>query len=171
MTDVALSVAVVTAATGIVAASLPQAAGIISEGLRSRRDRRERDARDMREACLDLLSSVGDLRVGLGGAARGAHGEEMSVRLAEINAAAATVQRHALSVAQLAPPRLGDDAQVLADEAARLATAAVASTDKVAHEMVRPPDFTGLDQAAAAFRAAAVAQARGGPPRARHDPG
>ncbi len=71
MTDVALSVAVVTAATGIVAASLPQAAGIISEGLRNRRDRRERDARDMREACLDLLSSVGDLRVRLGGAARG----------------------------------------------------------------------------------------------------
>ena len=57
MTDVALSVAVVTAATGIVAASLPQAVGIISEGLRNRRDRRERDARDMREACLDLLTA------------------------------------------------------------------------------------------------------------------
>ena len=36
MTDVALSVAVITAATGIVAASVPQAVGIISEGRRAR---------------------------------------------------------------------------------------------------------------------------------------
>lgn len=159
MTDVALSVAVITAATGIVAASVPQAVGIISEGRRARRERREREARDLREACLDILSAVGDLRTRLSSAQQ-VHGEEMSTRLAEISAAAAAVQRHAVNVALLAPRRLGDYAQALADAAATLAAAAAASTDTVAHQMVRPPDFTRLEEAAAAFRAAAVTEAR-----------
>jgi hypothetical protein len=159
MTDVALSVAVITAATGIVAASLPQAVGVISEGRRDRRARREREARDLREACLDILGAVGDLHARLSSAQQ-VHGEEMNARLAEINAGVAAVQRYAVGVALLAPTRLGDYAQALSAAAADLATAAAASTDPVAQQMVRPPDFSELDQAAAAFRAAAVAHSR-----------
>jgi hypothetical protein len=159
MADVALSVAVVTAATAIVAACVPQIAGIVADARRGGRARREREARDLRQACLDILSAVGDLRMQVDNAALG-HGDEMIARLAEIRAAAAAVQLHAVSVALLVPARLGECAQALADAAARLAAAAAAGTEPVAHEMVTRPDFASLDAAEGAFRDAAVAQAR-----------
>jgi hypothetical protein len=160
MTDVALSVAVVTAATGIVAASVPQVSSLVSDARKASRAQRERGAGDLRRACLDILSAAGDLRMKVDNAAL-ARGDEMSRWLAEIRAAAAAVQLHAVSVALLVPGRLGECAQALADAAASLATAAAASTEPVAHQMVTRPDLAGLDAASVAFREAAVAHARG----------
>lgn len=160
MVEVALSVAVITAATGIVGASVPQAMGLLSEARRDARARNERTARDLRRACVGLLTAAGELRSRVAAAAH-VHGEEMSTRLAEIRAAAVAVQEHALSVALTPPARLGDNAQKLADVAARLAVATAADTEKVAHQMLHPPDFADLDAAMVAFRKAAVADAKG----------
>lgn len=166
MADVALSVAVITGLTGILAASIPLTATIITEGRRASRDRRDRDERDVREACLDILSAAGGLRT-LVGSAPQLRGEEMNARLAEISAAVATVQRYAVGVALLGP-WLDERAQDLATAAARLAAATEKNTDKVARQMVRPPDFSELDQAVAAFRSAAVEARKR---TARTDPG
>lgn len=160
MTDVALSVAVVTAATGIIAASVPQVASMVSDARQARRDQRASQAKDLRQACLDILGATGDLRTRVDNAAQ-VHGDEMAARLAEIRSAAAAVQLHAVGVALLAPGELAGPGQALADAAARLALATAGSTDKVAQELLCPPQFTELDDAAAAFREAAVAHASG----------
>ncbi|HMH93717.1 MAG TPA: hypothetical protein VK586_21880 [Streptosporangiaceae bacterium] len=165
MAEVSLYVAVITAATGIVAASVPTAATFVRDGRQAQReqrraelDRRDRRAGEMRQACLEVLSAAGELRARLGNASQ-VHGPELAGRLAEIRSAAAEVRLHAVSVALLARGQLAGPAQGLADAAASLVMAAEDSIDRAAQQSRGLPDFAVFDQRETAFRAAAVAHA------------
>jgi hypothetical protein len=159
MAEVSLYVAAITAAAGIVGATIPQVASFAHDARQAKRDRSERRAGDMRRACLDILNTAGQLRTRVGNAGQ-VYGGEMAARLAEIRSSAADVQLHAVSVGLLAQARLAEPAQRLADAAARLALGAERSTDRAAQQMVSAPSFTELDNCATAFRDAAIAQAR-----------
>jgi hypothetical protein len=165
MAEVSLYVAVVTAVTGIVAASVPTVATFVRDGRQAQReesraalDRLDRRAGEMRQACLDVLNATGELRARLGNASQ-VHGPELAVRLGEIRAAAAAVQLHAVSVALLAQGQLAGPAQGLADAAATLVTATEGSIDTAAQQSRGLPDFVEFDEREKEFRIAAVARA------------
>jgi hypothetical protein len=166
MAEVSLYVAVVTAVTGIVAASVPTVATFVRDGRQVQRDERraalerfDRRAGEMRQACLGVLSATGELRARLGNASQ-VHGPEMAARLAEIRSAAAAVQLHAVSVGLLAQGQLAGPAQGLADAAARLVIATEGSIDAAAQESRGLPDSVEFDEREKAFRIAAVAYAK-----------
>ena len=83
----------------------------------------------------------------------------MGARLAEVRECDAAVQLHAASVALLPTGKLAKPAEGLAAEASLLTTTATAeeNTDKRAGEMLRKPDFTGLDTSIKTFREIAIA--------------
>jgi hypothetical protein len=160
MPDVSVYVAVVSAGAGVAGAAIPQIAFVVRDVRQAERDRHERRAEAKRKACLDLLRSAGELRTQVANAAQ-YHGDEMGTRLADIRKYAAAAQLHAVNVALLAPRKLAEPAQRLAAAASRLAAAAADGTDLRVNEMIRPPDFTELDETFTTFQKIAVADARG----------
>lgn len=158
MTDVSIYVAAITAGAGIVGGAIPLVLTVIRDARTAERDRRERRGEVKRQALLDILGAAGELQTSLETAAR-YHGSEMGAMLATARSLAATVQRHAVNVALLEPQLLAGPAQQLADAAGRLVAAVTANTDLRAGELLRPPDFTELNERAASFRQIAVADA------------
>jgi hypothetical protein len=158
MPDVSLYVALITAAAGVGGAAIPAVAVLIRDVRQAERDRNERSAEAKRQACIDLLSAAGELRTRLANTAA-YQGTEMGARLAEVRECDAAVQLHAASVALLPTGKLAKPAEGLAAEASLLTTTATAeeNIDKRAGEMLRKPDFTGLDTSIKTFREIAIA--------------
>jgi hypothetical protein len=158
MPDVPLYVAAITAAAGVAGAAIPAIAVIIRDVRQAERDRRERRAEAKRQACLDLLRAAGELRTRVANAAE-YHGAEMSGLLAGIRECEAAVRLNAVSVALLAPGKLADSAEKVADAASRLAMFVADNTDKHAGEMLVKPNFAKLDESVEDFSRTAVAEA------------
>ena len=156
MADVSIYVAVISAAAGIVGATISQATAAIRDGRRAERDRKERLADARRQACVQLLRTVLDLRVRVANNAD-YHGGEMAARLAEIRECAATAEVEAVSVALMVAPELGKVAEQLASAAARLATVATENASLQLGASTQTADFSELDDRVAAFKALAVA--------------
>jgi hypothetical protein len=146
MADVSIYVAVISAAAGIVGATVPQASTAIREARRAERDRQDRLSEERRQAYVQLLRTVLDLRV-LVANSHEHHGGEMAARLAEMRqfAADARVTAAGIELMVQAPPALGDTAERLAQAADRLAEA-------VAENASLPPDFRELDECIRAFK-------------------
>jgi hypothetical protein len=152
-------VAVITAAAGLVGATIPQFTILARDARQAERDRRERRADARRQACLDLLGAAGDFRTSVTSTAL-CRGPEIVQRLAEVEAGSAAVNLQAVSVALLAPDLSGPAAR-LAAAARDLALATSVNTDVAANQqMTRRPDFTEIDSCIAAFGESAVANAR-----------
>jgi hypothetical protein len=160
MADVSIYVAVISAAAGIVGATIPQAATAIRDGRRADRDRRERLADTRRQACVQLLRTVLDLRVHVANN-QDYHGEEMAARLAAIRECAATAEVEAVSVALMVGPELAKAAEQLASAAARLATVAADNASLQLGASTQAPDFGELDDSVTAFKTLAVADGPG----------
>jgi len=159
MPDVSIYVAVITAAAGLVGATIPQFTILARDARQAERDRRERRADARRQACLDLLGAAGDFRTSVMSTAL-YHGPEIAQRLADVEAGSAAVNLKAVSVALLAPD-LSGPAQQLAQAARDLALVTRRNTDVDGNQqMTSPPDFTGLDDRIGALGASAVASAR-----------
>ena len=110
-----------------------------------------------RQACLDLLSAVGQLRAQVAGNYE-YHGLEMAGRLAEVRQRAVEAELAAIAVSLLPPGSLASPAADLADAVRRLAQATQADTDLRNGAMLsgRSPDFAGLDAGVTAFRLTAM---------------
>lgn len=158
MPEVSLYVAAITAAAGLLGATIPTVAGSWRDSHRAEQDRRDRIAAADRQACIDLFRTAGELRMEVANAAD-YHGPEMVGRLAGIRKISAAVQAYAATVELLAPGPLGGSATELARAAEDFAAAAADSTDLDLGQMVRPPNPGRLSMAMEAFRVQAVTQA------------
>ena len=160
MTDVPIYVAVITAAAGIIGAVVSPFALAYREGRQAKRDRRERHATAKRQACLDLLNAVGQLRTQVANNYE-YHGLDMGDRLAEVRKRAADAELAGTAVSLLAPTTLADPAGDLAAAAACLARKTAADTDLLNGSMTSGsrPDFTRLDACVTAFRQTAAKEA------------
>lgn len=160
MPEVSIYVAVITAIAGVGGASVPSIATLVRDARQAKRDRREHRAEAKRLACLDLLSAAGEWRALLANTAD-YHGEEIGSRVAGIRESEAAVQLHAVSVALLAPGKLGEPAGLLAAVANDLTTTAVAPENIAAKsgQMINRPNFAEFDESVAAFRRIVIADA------------
>lgn len=158
MPDVSIYVALIAAGAGIVGATIPQIAILVRDARQAERDRHDREAETKRQACLDLLRAVGELRTRVANAAE-YHGTEMGARLAEIRESEAAVRVDAVSVALLAPGKLTEPAEELAEIASRLVAVTEQATNLDLGVRADTPNFAELDRGVAAFRRAAVGAA------------
>lgn len=159
MAEVSIYVAAITAAAGVAGASISQIPIFVHDFRQTKQDRRERNAGAMRQACLELLDSVGNLETEVANA--GQHrGEGMGAQLATIRKYAAAVKLNAASIELLKPQVLAAPADRLAKEAEKFAVAVVANENLNADQMlITTPDSGELDKAVEAFRVRAVAAA------------
>jgi hypothetical protein len=161
MADVSVYVAVISAAAGIVGATIPQASAAIRDGRRAERDRQERIAGARQEACVQLLDTVLNLRVHVADF-YDYHGDEMAKRLAEIRQCAANAQVEALRIGLMVPAGgLDKAAERLAEAAGRLADTAAGVIGRHLGASAQTADFGELDESTAAFRALAKSDGRG----------
>ncbi len=153
MTSVSIYVAAITAAAGIAGATISQYITAFREGKQAQRDRQERHETATREACENLLRAAGDLRTQVANN-RSFRGDRaaMTARLEKVREHAAATQLHAVSVGLLVPAMLAEPADRLATAAQSLAVAAVKDTDLDQGWVKADPDFSPLDECAAAFR-------------------
>jgi hypothetical protein len=149
--EVSLYVAVITAAAGIVGASLPLIMTYLRDVRRAERERRERIVGSQRQVCLDLLATAGELRTQVENAAEH-QGPRMADLLAEIRRCAEAVRQNAARVELLASANLAERADRLAKAAEVLTAAAVAGTDLRNGQMVKVPSTAELAQAMSAFK-------------------
>jgi hypothetical protein len=91
MPDVSIYVAIITAAAGVLGATIPQVAMYRRDTRQAEWDRRDRRAETKRQACLDLLRAAGQLRTRVADAAQ-YHGDEMRGKLAAVRKSAAAVE-------------------------------------------------------------------------------
>jgi hypothetical protein len=159
MTDVSLSVAMITAAAGVAGGSIPSITNAIRDGRQAKRDQRNRQTEAERQVCLDLLAAASELRARVANAAA-CHGDELDARLAQIRDLEATIHVHAASIAFLAPENLAKPADRVADAASRLVKSAEGKVAKTAKEMVERPDFQELDDSVKDFQDSAVKSTR-----------
>jgi hypothetical protein len=123
--------------------------------VRRKREQREQQARITREACVDLLSTVSELRTSVRNAID-YHGPEMHARLEKVHNYAASAQAQAAKVALLAPRALADPAERLATAASNLAELTARCTELFLGVMVSVPDFAEIDERAASFKQIAM---------------
>jgi hypothetical protein len=157
--EVSLYVAVITAAAAIVGASLPLLTSFLRDERRAERDRRERVAESRRQICLDLLATAGELRTQVENAAD-YQGARMADLLAEIRRCAEAVRQNAAAVELLAPAKLGEPANRLAETAEKLRASAAEGTDLKNGQMVKVPSTAELAGAMSAFKNQARAELR-----------
>ena len=159
MSDIPAYVAVLSAASAIIGAAIPQVTTAIRESSQAKRDRQERNAQVRREACMELLRAAGQFR------ARVAdlydhHGLDMDVRLADIRQSEASTGLCAASVALLPPGSLADEANAVAAAASALVVAVETDPGLKLGAMTGRPAFRSLDESVSAFRKKAEAEAR-----------
>jgi hypothetical protein len=159
MSTVSLYAAVIAAASAIIGAAIPQVTSAIRESSQAKRDRRERSAQVRREACMELLRAVGDLRAWVA-ALYDHHGADMDVRLVDVRQKAANTGLCAASVTLLPPGSLADDANAVAAAVTALVTVAEADPGLKLGAMTGRPDFRSLDESVSAFRKKAEAEAK-----------
>ncbi len=152
MSNVSIYVAVITAAAGVLGATISQLASALRESGQAKRDRQERYATAVREACENLLRAAGDLRTQVENN-RSFRGDRtaMAARLEEVRNHAAATQLHEVSVGTLVP-KLAESAGRVAAAARSVAMAAADHTDLERGWVAIDPDFTTLDASVDTFR-------------------
>ena len=157
MADVPIYVAAITAAAGIIGALIPQAAIMMRDVQQAERDRRERSATAMRDACVELMRTAGELRT-LAESIRSYRGDAngMRARVEEVRNHAEATRLHAASVGMLAPDRLAEPADKVAVAARSLADDVVRNTDLDRGVPIGFADTSAMDACIAAFRNEAV---------------
>lgn len=167
MADVSIYVALITAGAGVFGAAIPQVSMVFRDVRKDKRDRRDRQAAETRQACVDLLQAVGELRTQVANN-RTFQGEPvlMGERLEEVRRHAAAARVYATSVAMLVPDRLAEPADRLAAAAGSLADATEQHTDLGLGRLPVDPDYRDLDACVDAFRAGALASAEASPAEA-----
>jgi hypothetical protein len=159
VTDTTVWVAAIAAGAAVVGATIPLVGTAIQSARQARRDRLERYQLYKRQACVELIRAVEDLRTQVANN-HDYHGDEMAARLGLVRQYAAAAKVQAASISLLVPPELADPAQQLAEAAGRLAEAAERSTDLVLGVSTARPDPTELDASIAAFKTSAVNESR-----------
>jgi hypothetical protein len=159
MTDVSIFVPVISAAAAILGAAVSPLTTVLQSSRLARDVHKERYEMAGRQACIDLLRAVVDLRT-LVANNHDYHGEEMGARLAQVRQYAADARVHAFNIALLAPPRLADSAWELAAATDRVAIAATEDTDLSLGMSVRAPNFATLDACIADFTSRAIDRRR-----------
>jgi DNA-binding MarR family transcriptional regulator len=159
MTDVPLITAVLSAAAAIVGAAIPTASAMVQSLSVARRERQERHEADKRQACVELLQAVENLRAQVA-SNHNYHGDEMGARLAQVRTYAAEARIQALRISLMAPHGLGQSVRELAAAATALEQAAEATTDVNEGVSRELPSFAELKTRIAAFTAEAVNDAR-----------
>jgi len=159
MSDVSIYVALVSAGAAVIGAAVPQVTGAVRDARQARRNRRADDALLRRQACLDLLRAVGELRARVAGYYE-QRGPDMPAHLAEVRRCLADTQLCVASVALLPPGSLANDANAIGNAAIALTDRAAGGTGISLGAMSGSPDFKELDGCVAAFRARAEAEAR-----------
>lgn len=156
MADVSIYVAVISGATGVIGASVPQAVTAIRESRRAERDHRERQAAARRQACVDLLRTVLGLRASVANF-HDHHGADMAGRLAEIRDRAAAAEVEAAVIALVFQSgELAKAAGRLAEAAGHLVTAAEQNASLDLGVSTGAPDFEELTKRVEIFRVLAV---------------
>jgi hypothetical protein len=161
MADVSIYVALISATAGVAGGTVPSAIAAIRDGHRAERDRQEQLAEARRQACVELLRTVLELRVHIANK-HDYHGGEMAAQVGAIRELAAAAEVAAVSIALMVPPGLAKAAERLAEVAGRVA--AVASDPaslQLGASPQEPPDFSELDECVVAFKAQAVTDGRG----------
>ena len=159
MSNVSLYAAMIAAASAIIGAAIPQITTAVKESGQAKRDRRERGAQLRREACMELLRTVGEFRARVA-ALYDQHGTDMDVRLAEVRQSAANTGLCAASVALLPPGSLTAEANAVAAAANALVTSAETNPGRKLGAMTGTPVFQSLDDSVSRFREKAEAEAR-----------
>jgi TolA-binding protein len=155
VTDVSIYVALITGATGAVAAATPQLFIALGESKEAKRARRDRVTNARQQAYVELLGAAAELRTRVENTSM--YGGEILARLAEIRESAADVQVKAAKVGFL-KSEMAQTAKDLGSAAADLATEAVAKTNMTSGVMTRPDAKLILfDQAVDKFKSEAVA--------------
>jgi hypothetical protein len=160
MADVSIFVALITASAAVLGAAVSPVSTAYQNSRQAKRELDDRHDTALRDACVDLLRSVGDLRDQVADNYDYPGGDEMVTRLAQVRQHMTAAKVDAVKVALLEPRVLGKPAKQLADAADRLATMAAKSTDKRVRAANRAPEFTELDTYATAFSESAVNHAR-----------
>lgn len=160
MTDVPLYTAVISASAAVFGAAIPTIGIAMQSVLQARRDRRERYESAKREACVELMQAVENLRTQVANN-HDYHGDEMGARLAQVRSYAAQARVESVRISLLVPPELAEIAQQLATAASRLEQAAVNTTNLRQGTSTELPDFAELSARIAAFKAEAVNNAAG----------
>jgi hypothetical protein len=156
--DVSIYVALITAGAGALGAAIPQIAAVARDVRLAGRDRQEHRADARREACVEFLRAVNDLRTQVANAAL-YRGDEIASLVAEIRSCSAAVELHALSVGLLARDALAEPVERVTAAARELAAAAVQNTDMNINRVAISPDFAAFDQSVEEFWSRALASA------------
>lgn len=161
MANITIYASLITAVAGVGGATLSQYIGVIREGRQAKRDRQERNETTLREACENLLCTVGELQtqVANNGSFRGDRAA-MTTRLEKVREYAAAARLYAVKVGLQPPGHLADPAEQLAVAAESFAVAAAGSTNLDRGWMETEPDPAALNARVNAFRQAALAYAR-----------
>jgi hypothetical protein len=161
MADSSIFVALIAASAGVLGAAVSPFSTAYQNSRQAKRELEERHDTALRDACVDLLRAVGDLRDQVADNYDYSGGDEMDVRLAEMRKHVTAAKVDAVKVALLAPQALGQPARQLAEAADRVAVMAAKSTDKKIRAANRAPDFGELDDRIAVFSERAVDHAHG----------
>jgi hypothetical protein len=158
MADITIYTSLITAVAGVGGATLSQYIGVIREGRQAKRDRQERSEALLREACENLMQTVGELQIQVAnnGSFRGDR-VAMTVRLEKVREQAGATRLYAVKIGLQAPGQLAEPAEHLAVAAENYAVAAADNTDLDHGWMEIVPDPAVLNVCADAFRKAALA--------------
>jgi hypothetical protein len=160
--DIPVYVAVITGATGIIGAAIPQAGIVLREIRQAERDHRERSISAGQNACIELMRAASTLSTEIENlsAYRG-DAQGLRLRLEQIRKYLAETQLHAAGVGMLAPDQLIGRASKLAESASTLMKAVEANVDLDNGIVLGDIDVGPLDTLIAAFRNEAVRYTRG----------
>jgi hypothetical protein len=159
MADTTVYVAAIAASAGILGAAISPVSTAYQNSRQAKRDRQERQDTALREACVNLLRAVGDLRNQVA-SNHDYHGDEMGDRLAQVRQYWTAASIHAVGIAPLAPHALAEPAAMLVEAGRGIAASAAESTDLKIGMSNQAPDFGELDTCTAAFSKKAVDYAR-----------
>jgi hypothetical protein len=154
---------VISASAALLGAAITPVTTAYQHSRQAKRDREDQHDAALREACVDLLRAVGDLRDQVANNHDYPGGDEMSARLAQVRQHVTAAKVNSVSIALLAPQALAEPADQLAKAADRLGVTAAKSTDRRVRASNRAPDFGELDVCTATFCMQAVNYARGKP--------
>jgi hypothetical protein len=160
MPDVPLYTAVISGCAAVVGAAIPTISAAAQNIVQARRDGRDQIEEDKRQAAVQLMQAVENLRAQVA-SNHDYHGDEMGARLALVREYGAEARVQSLRISLMATSRLAASAQELAEAATRLEKAAEATTDVDHGVSPELPGFGELEMHIAAFRAEAVSDARG----------
>lgn len=169
MADVPLYVAIVSAAAGLVGATIPQVTTVIRETRKAERDRweRERDrqeqlAHEVRDVCVNLLRAAGELRT-LTENMTSYRGDGTRALLGDVRGHAEATRLHAAEVGLRVSGQLAESAYQVAATATDLVGDVKQNIDMDRDVVIGSASVDALVSSIAAFREAATTYARVNP--------